>query len=79
MQGDTTALVFEEDTLVPRCEGCDQRAETAKLRMLEATDQISVATAPFEAMVSGYPTRKGSEDLGKSIEWPAAHDSDRAS
>jgi hypothetical protein len=73
MQGDATALVFKQDTLVPRCESCDQWAQTAKLRMLEATGYISVATAPFEAMVSSYPTRKGSEHVGKLIEWPATH------
>jgi hypothetical protein len=79
MQRDTKALVFKQDTLVPSSESCDRWAETAKLRMLEATGYISVATAPFEAMVSGYPTRKRSEHLGKLIKWPAAHDSDRAS
>jgi hypothetical protein len=35
--------------------------------MLEATGYISVATAPFEAMGSGYPTRKGNEHLGKLV------------
>jgi hypothetical protein len=79
MQGENTALVFEQDTLVPRCEGCAQWAETATLRMLKATGYISVAAAPFEALVFGYPARKASKDLGKLIEWPATHHSDRAS
>ena len=64
MQGDTTALVVKQDTFVPRCESGDQWAEAAKFPMLEGTDYISVATASFETVVSGYPTRKGSEDPG---------------
>jgi hypothetical protein len=73
MEGEAAALVFEQDAIVPRCEVGDQRAESIELRMRGATDHVSVATAPLEAMVSGDPTRERGEHVGKLIERPATH------
>src|SRR4029077_6489551 len=79
MEGENGALVFENDTVVPRCEGSNQRSEAVELRLHDATGLASTTPPSSEAVSSGDVTREGGEQAEKLVERSATQYSDGAS
>jgi hypothetical protein len=79
MEGKSAALVFENDTVVPRRKGSNQRAERVKLRNRKTIGYISVGATPFEAVTSRDWAGKRGEHAVKLAERPATYYGDGTS
>jgi hypothetical protein len=79
MEGKGAALVFENDTVMPRRKGSNQRAEMVKLRNRKTIGYISVGATPFEAVTSRDWAGKRGEHAVKLVERPATYHGDGTS
>jgi len=72
MQGQASALVFEENPFVSGCKAGEQGTEAVELRARAVTDHGSVSAAMFQAVLPGNDTRERSKHASKLVEGPAA-------